>query len=209
MNSNQNIAYRFTPQIIIRLTLASAALIFLFYDGLKLMVSWWSDREEYSHGFLIPVISLYLIWQRSDKIRDLSFTGSWPALLIVAFGLFLFFLGELSTVYTVIQYAFLVVLYGVTWSLVGTRAFKLIAVPLLLLFFMVPFPSFIYNNLSSQLQLISSEIGVFVIRLFGISVFLEGNVIDLGTYKLQVVEACDGLRYLFPLMTLGFIMAYF
>ena len=46
-------------------------------------------------------------------------------------------------------------------------------------------------------------------RLFGVSVYLEGNVIDLGVYKLQVAEACDGLRYLFPLMTIGFLIAYF
>jgi exosortase D (VPLPA-CTERM-specific) len=73
---------------------------------------------------------------------------------------------------------------------------------------MVPLPPFIYNNLSGQLQLISSELGVAVIRLFGISVFLEGNVIDLGTYQLQVVEACSGLRYLFPLVSLSFVAAY-
>ena len=78
-----------------------------------------------------------------------------------------------------------------------------------MLFFTIPLPKFLYNNLSSQLQLISSEIGVWFIRLFDISVYLEGNVIDLGNYKLQVVEACSGLRYLFPLMTLGFIAAYF
>ena len=58
------------------------------------------------------------------------------------------------------------------------------------------------------MQLVSSQIGVAIIRLFGISVFLEGNVIDLGNYKLQVAEACNGLRYLFPLMALGFIAAY-
>jgi len=79
---------------------------------------------------------------------------------------------------------------------------------LALLFFMVPLPPFIYNTLSTKLQLISSEIGVAVIRLFGISVYLEGNVIDLGSYKLQVVEACSGLRYLFPLVSLSFIAAY-
>jgi exosortase D (VPLPA-CTERM-specific) len=64
-------------------------------------------------------------------------------------------------------------------------------------------------NLSTKLQLISSQIGVFFMRLFDVSVFLEGNVIDLGGYKLQVAEACSGLRYLFPLMTMGFLMAYF
>lgn len=74
---------------------------------------------------------------------------------------------------------------------------------------MIPLPNFLYNNLSSQLQLISSQLGVFVIRLFDISVFLQGNVIDLGVFKLQVVEACSGLRYLFPLTSFGFLCAYF
>jgi exosortase D (VPLPA-CTERM-specific) len=91
----------------------------------------------------------------------------------------------------------------------GMKAFKVILVPLFILFFMIPLPNFLFNNLSSQLQLISSQIGVAVIRLFDISVFLEGNVIDLGVFKLQVVEACSGLNYLFPLMTLAFISAYF
>ena len=72
---------------------------------------------------------------------------------------------------------------------------------------MIPLPEFIYFNLSSQLQLISSSIGVSFIRLFDISVFLEGNVIDLGNYQLQVVEACSGLRYLFPFMSFGFLLA--
>jgi len=90
----------------------------------------------------------------------------------------------------------------------GWNAFKIIAGPMLLLFLVVPLPGFIFNNLSSQLQLISSQIGVGVIRTFGISVYLEGNVIDLGRFKLQVVEACSGLRYLFPLVSLSVIAAF-
>ncbi len=191
------------------LTAIATIGVFVYYDSLELMVRWWSNREEYSHGFLIPVITAYLIWQRSDRLREIRFQGSWWGVALAAWGLFLFFLGELSTIYTVIQYGFIFFVAGVTWAYVGTPAFRVVAIPLLLLFFMVPFPNFIYNNLSSQLQLLSSEIGVAVIRLFGISVYLEGNVIDLGSYKLQVVEACNGLRYLFPLMTLGVIVAYF
>lgn len=209
MNTITNNAFRFTKPFITLLVASAGALVFLFYDSLDVMVRAWSTREEYSHGFLIPLISVYLIWQRSDVLRQLRFEPSWAAVAVVLIGLFMFFLGELSTVYTVVQYAFLLTLYGLVWALVGTPVFKIIAIPLFLLLFMVPFPNFIYSNLSSKLQLISSELGVFVIRLFGISVFLEGNVIDLGSYKLQVVEACNGLRYLFPLMTLGFIVAYF
>ena len=183
--------------------------IYIYYDSLELMVSWWSNREEYSHGFLIPVITAYLIWQRSDRLREMTMPGSWPGVLLAVAGLFLFLLGELSTIYTVIQYGFVIFVIGASWAFLGTAAFRIVAIPLVLLFFMVPFPNFIYNTLSSNLQLLSSEIGVAVIRLFGISVYLEGNVIDLGSYKLQVVEACDGLRYLFPLMTLGVIVGYF
>jgi exosortase D (VPLPA-CTERM-specific) len=128
--------------------------------------------------------------------------------LILAGGAFLV-VGQLGTVYTVVQYAYVITLFGLVLSFLGWPAFRLIAVPLLILLFMIPLPQFVLANLSTKLQLVSSLIGVFVIRLFGISVFLEGNVIDLGGYKLQVEDACSGLRYLFPLMTLGFLMAYF
>lgn len=128
---------------------------------------------------------------------------------ILLLGLLIFFVGTLSTLYVLIQYSFLIALFGVVLSFTGIKAFRVILVPMIVLAFMIPLPNFIYNNLSSELQLISSQIGVAFIRLFDISVFLEGNVIDLGVYKLQVVEACNGLRYLFPLMTLGFIAAYF
>ncbi len=190
-------------------TLVAGVGSWIFYDSVEVMVQWWSTREEYSHGFLIPVITLYLIWQRGDRLREMEFGSSWLGLGAAVTGLLLYLVGELSTIYAVIQYGFVVFLVGGVWAWLGTPAFRIIAVPMMLLFFMVPFPNFIYNNLSSQLQLLSSEIGVVVIRAFGISVFLEGNVIDLGNYKLQVVEACNGLRYLFPLMTLGVIVAYF
>ncbi|MEW6331948.1 MAG: VPLPA-CTERM-specific exosortase XrtD, partial [Pseudomonadota bacterium] len=98
---------------------------------------------------------------------------------------------------------------GLVLSATGWRGMKEIWIPMAFLVFMIPLPPFLYQELSAQLQLISSELGVAVIRLFGISVYLEGNVIDLGTYKLQVVEACSGLRYLFPLASLAFISAYF
>jgi len=184
-------------------------LIVIFYDGLEVMVQWWSNREEYGHGYIIPFITLFLIWQKSDKLERVKFNGSWLGVVITIFGLFLYYAGELSSIYTIIQYAFLVSLFGVVLSLMSYRSFKIILVPLIILLFMIPLPNFIFYNLSSQLQLISSQIGVAVIRLFDISVFLEGNVIDLGVYKLQVVEACSGLNYLFPLMTLAFISAYF
>ena len=192
--------------------IAIAAFTVVFWDGLVFMVEHW-DTEEYSHGSLIPFIAAFLIWQQKDELeavlrREGAVRGAGFGFAIVLFGLFLGLLGELSTVYLIIQYGFLTVIYGLALVLVGWSGIRLIWPPLLYLVFMVPLPSFLYANLSAELQLISSELGVAVIRWFNIPVFLEGNVIDLGIYKLQVVEACSGLRYLFPLMSFGFLCAY-
>lgn len=187
--------------------LACGVLLWIFREGLGYMLSAW-EREEYSHGYMLPLIAAFFVWQKSGVLARTPFRPSWLGAAIVLFGLFLYLVGELGTIYAVIQYAFLVTLGGVALAFLGWPAFKIILPAYVLLFFTIPLPSFLYNNLSAQLQLISSELGVWFIRLFGITVFLEGNVIDLGTYKLQVVEACSGLRYLFPLAALGYISAY-
>lgn len=187
--------------------LAVLALAVTFRDGLLLMTGAWST-QEYSHGYLIPVVAIYLIWLKAPALRAAPRDGAWAGLLVAAAGLAIGLVGELSTIYTVIQYGFVIALYGVVMAWVGWAGLRLIWVPLLYLLFMVPLPAFLYFNLSADMQLVSSSLGVWFIRLFGIPVFLEGNVIDLGVYKLQVVEACSGLRYLFPLMSFGFLVAY-
>jgi exosortase D (VPLPA-CTERM-specific) len=180
-----------------------------FWDGLSIMWGSWIDSPEYSHGLLIPPIAAFLVWQQKDRLERMPFSGSWWGIVLIALGGALLILGQLGTVYVIVQYAYVITLCGLVLSFVGGPGFRLIAVPLLILVFMIPLPQFVLANLSTKLQLLSSQLGVSVMRLFDISVFVEGNVIDLGGYKLQVAEACDGLRYLFPLMALGFLMAYF
>lgn len=180
-----------------------------FYSGLRFMVSNWEQVPEYSYGYFIPIISAFLIWQRADRLRVLELRPSWSGLWLIGVALLLSVVGELSAIRLFSQYGFIVALFGLSVCSIGWRGTRLIAVPLAILVTMIPLPQFLLRELSQQLQLVSSEIGVWLIRQFGISVFLEGNVIDLGSYKLQVVEACSGLRYLFPLMVLGFLAAHF
>jgi exosortase D (VPLPA-CTERM-specific) len=168
----------------------------------------WNLKPEYSHGIIIPVLSAFLIWRQRAQLRALPFVGSWFGLIPIAAGLALRVVGELTTMHTLEHYAFLLVLYGLVLTLTGPAVFRRLWMPLLILVFAVPLPSIFNNALSLQLQLLSSELGVWVIRAAGISVLLEGNIIDLGNYQLEVAEACSGLRYLFPLMTLAFIVAY-
>jgi exosortase D (VPLPA-CTERM-specific) len=188
---------------------AFALSLWLFWDGLSRMWGWWIDSPEYSHGLLIPPIAAFLIWQQKDRLERVSFSGSWWGVSLVLLGGVLLVVGQLGTIYTLIQYAYLVTLFGLALALTGAPAFRWLFIPLFILVFMVPLPEFVLANLSTKLQLLSSQLGVWFMRLFDISVYVEGNVIDLGGYKLQVAEACSGLRYLFPLMTLGFLMGYF
>ncbi len=189
--------------------LAAVTAFFAFRDGVVEMLDAWARKEEYSHAYIIPLISGFLVWQRRNELAALEFRGAWAGVGVVLFAILLGLLGQLSAVFTLQQIGFVLAICGFALALTGWRALPLIWMPLLLLFFMIPLPQFLQSSLSAGMQLWSSQLGVWFVRLMGISVYLEGNVIDLGTYKLQVVEACDGLRYMFPLMTLGLVMAWF
>jgi len=190
------------------LALALTGAAVLFASAIGQLYAIWNDQPEYSYGILIPGLSAFLIWRDRARLRGLPLTGSWYGLLLVGLGLALRMVGALATMPAIVHYALLLVLYGMILSLTGPAVFRRMLMPLLLLIFMVPLPPILSGQLSLQLQLLSSEIGVGVIRAAGVSVFLEGNVIDLGSYQLEVAQACSGLRYLFPLMTLSVIIAY-
>jgi len=209
MNSlSENKCWFLSRMYWVLLAICAVLIAYPFLDTIIDMEYRWSTREEYGYGYIIPVISIFLIWQRKDVLMKEKFEPTFWALPILLFSGLIYFVGSVSTTHTLSQYALVITILGLAYGLLGWDVFKIVAIPLALLFFMVPLPPFLYSNLSGKLQLISSELGVAVIRLFGISVYLEGNVIDLGTYKLQVVEACSGLRYLFPLVSLSFIAAY-
>jgi exosortase D (VPLPA-CTERM-specific) len=199
--------YRPTHLLLATAAVAVIALVLLFQNTFAYLYGVW-HRDEYSHGFLVPLVSGFLLWQRREQFRQAEFRGSWTGVAIAVLGVAIYFLGTVASITTIDTYALVIVLMGTALALMGWQAFRIALLPLALLFLMNPIPNFFYYNLSSELQLISSQLGVAFIRLCGVSVFLEGNVIDLGSYQLQVAEACSGLRYLFPLMTLGVIIAY-
>jgi exosortase D (VPLPA-CTERM-specific) len=203
----RTVSFSFTWAQIAGAAFGALVLAVIFQDTFTMLRATW-HMEEYSHGILIPGVSAYLLWTRRAQFAAIPFEGSWTGVGLVVLGLVVYFLGMLAAITTIDAYAFVIVIAGCVLAVMGWKAFRLALVPIALLLLMNPLPPFLYNNLSSHLQLISSQIGVAFIRMLGISVYLEGNVIDLGIYKLEVAEACSGLRYLFPLMSVGAIMAY-
>ena len=196
-----------TNKSVLVFLLALALGFWLYWDGLAEAVLRWELQEEYSHGYLIPLVSLYILWEKRFQIAS-SYRGfSWWGLPIIGVALVILLVGEVSALYVLIHYSFILFLFGLSVAFLGS-ATRHTWVPIVLLGFAVPLPYFIEVVLTAKLQLISSQLGVEIIRLCRIPVFLSGNIIDLGNFQLQVVEACSGLRYLFPLMSLGFIGAY-
>jgi exosortase D (VPLPA-CTERM-specific) len=187
---------------------AAAALCAVFHTGIAELWRMWGAREEYSFGYFIPLIAAFLIWQRKDHLKQRASPGSWAGFAFVIAGAGLRTLGDLSASTLIVEYGFLIALWGAALAYLGWAGARVIAAPLAILVFMIPLPEFLLIAVSQQLQLLSSQLGVALIRACDISVYLEGNVIDLGVMKLQVVEACSGLRYLFPLMGLAFVASY-
>jgi exosortase D (VPLPA-CTERM-specific) len=179
-----------------------------FHGPLFELFKRWTTQEEYSHGFLIPLVAAWLLWMRREALIAPVGRPSWGGPLLILLAMIMHVVGALSAIFILSQVAFIVALQGIILAVGGWPLLRTAFFPVIFLIFAVPLPYFIDANLSLQLQLVSSQLGVFFIRLFQIPVYLEGNMIDLGTYKLQVVDACSGLRYLFPLVSLSCLAAY-
>jgi exosortase D (VPLPA-CTERM-specific) len=179
-----------------------------FRGALVELVRRWTTQEEYSHGFLIPVVTAWLLWSRREVLRASMGRPAWSGTLLILLAMAMHVVGALSAIFILSQLAFIVALLGITLAVGGFTLLRVAFFPIIFLIFAIPLPYFIDAGLSLQLQLISSQLGAFFIRLFQIPVYLDGNIIDLGNYKLQVVDACSGLRYLFPLLSLSFLAAY-
>jgi exosortase D (VPLPA-CTERM-specific) len=188
--------------------LAALLLVVAYADSLAFLFQQWMEDDNYSHGIFVPVIVGYLVWWRRHAMMAAGIAPSWWGVGLVLFGLILFVLGELSALYVVLHLSLWFVVVGLVVAAIGLRASHAIIFPLGYLLTMFPLPQILEQNLSAQLQLISSAFGVGCLQLIGITAFREGNVIDLGPIQLQVVEACSGLRYLFPLTSLALLCAY-
>jgi len=193
---------------LIRFLVYGSLLAAVYYNSHLQMVLWWK-MEDYNYCYLIPFIVIYLLWEKRDALTRIPAQPTWVGLLPLAFGLVLFWLGELGGEYYTMYLSSWFVLLGLCWMHLGWKKLKVIIFPIGFTLTMFPPPNFIYFNLSLQLKLISSKLGVWALQMIGKSAYREGNVIDLGFTQLQVVDACNGLRYLFPLIVLAILVAYF
>lgn len=186
------------------------ALLWLYGRVLGLLVQdWWID-DNYSHGFLIPFISGWIIWTNRDRLLTLREQPRHLAggiLMVVA--VLLLLAGLIGSVFYVSRISFVIALTGLVLYFGGWQHFRLLAFPIWLFILAIPIPNTVFNQIAFPLQLIASDYATWAIRMFGIPALREGNIIELASMKLQVVEACSGIRSLMTLTTLSVTWAYF
>ncbi len=181
----------------------------IYAEPMARIIGVWWNSAEYGHGLFMPFVAGYIVWLNRAALSSAPRNMITIGYLGLALSLFLMLGASLSNLESVKLYSLLAAVISYFTLAYGWIGLRIIAVPALLMFLVIPLPYLLISQLTAGLQLISSELGTWFIRLFGYSVFLEGNLIDMGSFKLAVVEACSGLRYLFPLSSFAVLVAYF
>ena len=183
-----------------------AAMTFAYFGIAAGLIRQWSQDENYSHGFIVLPLALFFAWQRRTKLRRTPLRPHPAGLLVIATGLALLAIGTLGAELFLTRISALVVLTGVVLFLAGARHLRILAFPLAFLLLMVPLPAIVFNQIAFPLQLLASRAGAATLELSGVPVLREGNVLVLATTKLEVAEACSGIRSLVSLLTLAIVL---
>ncbi len=193
----------------IKLGIIACCLCFLYFRVLQGLVSDWIRMPDFSHGFLIPIVSLYFVYERRKQLLALRPSSHWTGLPLLLFGVVLLLLGNLATEFFTMRFSMLVVLGGIVLFILGKEFYKTLLFPLVFLVFMIPIPSVLMDRITFPMQLFASRVAAKSLYLIGIPVLREGNVILLANTSLEVAEACSGIRSLISLLALSVVFAYF
>ncbi|HEX4153987.1 MAG TPA: exosortase A [Acidobacteriaceae bacterium] len=187
-----------------------AALIVAIYYGVvaKLVYDWYSN-PDFSHGFLVPLFSAFLIWKKRDALRQIPVKPSWAGVLLVVASIFTLFLGVYGAELFLSRLSLIMLFGGLIWTLAGRAFLRELRFPLLVLLLAVPLPAVIYNQITFPLQILASKFASAALPLFGVPVLRDGNIIQLPSMQLEVAEACSGIRSLMSLLTAAIFYGYF
>ena len=189
--------------------LAFVAIVSLYFPVLTKLVEDWGSNDNYSHGFFVPFISAYMIFSIRNKIKGNPVAPANLGIVVLLLGLGQFYLASVGSELFLQRTSLIIVLIGGSLFLFGLQITWVIFLPLVYLIFMVPLPAIIWNKIAFPMQLFSSQMTEYVVRLAGIPIFREGNVLHLASTSLEVVDACSGLRSLNTMFALSIAFAWF
>lgn len=211
-----NLRTHYPSKYLWRILAIASALTFAYASVLrKLSHDWWTD-ENYSHGLLIPFIIGFILWSQRERLaRAASRSSMFWGLAAVLLALVTLWAGTAGAELYMQRTSLVLILAGTILYFWGFSMLRLLLAPLFLLLLAIPIPTILFNRIAFPLQLFASRCAVWAMSVFDIPVLRQGNVIELmplgarETKKLEVVEACSGIRSLMTLVTLAVVFAYF
>lgn len=185
-------------------------LLVAIYWGIavKLVYDWYTE-PDFSHGFLVPLFSAYLVWTKRAVIRKIPVKQSWGGVPLVAAGIITLFLGIYGAELFLARLSLVMLLGGIIWTMAGRPMLRELRFPLLILLLAIPWPMVVYNQITFPLQIFASKLASAALPLFGVPVMRDGNIIQLPSMQLEVAEACSGIRSLMSLVTAAIFYGYF
>lgn len=189
--------------------LVLGALVLVYWQVIAGLIEAWSTDDNYSHGFFIVPLALYFAWERRKAIADAPVKPSMFGALVIAGSLFLLVAGMLGAELFLSRVSIIGAVAGATLFLFGWPMLRILLFPLAFTLLMVPLPAIIFNKIAFPLQLVASHVGEYTISSLDIPILREGNVLILANAKLEVAEACSGIRSLVSLFALGIVFGYF
>jgi len=192
----------------LQLAVLGALSLWLYSSTLAHLVGQWYHDPDFSHGFVVPMFSAYVVWLKRRQLARLPVQPSWSGLALLVLGLGVFAVGQLGAELFLARSSMLLVLAGLIVLFMGWTYFGALLFPAAFLILMVPIPAIIFNQITFPLQLLDSHLAAVVLPWFGVPVFRAGNVINLPGIQLNVAEACSGIRSLMSLSTVAIIYGY-
>jgi len=174
----------------------------------KLVIDWWTI-PDFSHGFLVPLFAAYLVWEKRRVLLATKIAPAWSGIALMVLGLVVLLLGIYGSELFFSRVSLLLLLAGLVLCFGGWQILKELRFALLVLLLAIPLPAIIYNQITFPLQILASKLASGLLPLYGVPVLREGNVIELPLMKLEVAEACSGIRSLMSLFTLSVFYGYF
>ena len=174
----------------------------------KLVWTWWDD-PNFSHGFLVPIFAAYMVWTKKETLLRTELAPAWSGVAVVVLALFALLLGTFGAEQYLSRASLILLLAGLVLCFGGWRQLQELRFALLVLLLAIPIPIIIFNNVTFPLQILASKLASSLLPLFGVPVLREGNIIELPAMRLEVAEACSGIRSLMSLFTLAIFYGYF
>ncbi len=169
---------------------------------------WMAERFDapdsfYSHGWLVPLASAWLIWQRRDALKRLTSRPSSTGLGLLIASVAVHVLATWWRVHWLSGLAMLGSVWALVWTLWGRAVLQALRAPLFFLLFMVPLPSVLLIAASFHLKLAAASLATHVLSLVGISAHQAGSMIQVPGVSVVIDDTCSGLRSLITLIALS------